>query len=93
MFQQCFIFRKIFDEKHKAGEILFLRIINIKDFPFPKKNNRGKCHVMVKSHYEMDMEKDEQKASKGEPDLDQMAQQAQNLFKFKTFFDQMYFDT
>lgn len=42
---------EIFDEKHKACEILFHKgAVNIKDLPFFKHNGRGKVHAMMASH-------------------------------------------
>lgn len=42
-------------------------------------------------HDEMDIEKDEQQMPEGEPHLDRMAQQVQNLFKLKKVYDQVDF--
>lgn len=46
---------------------------------------------MMLSHCEMEIEKDDQKVSEGEPNLDQMSQQVQNLLKFKKFYDLVEF--
>lgn len=57
---QCFTFIKILDEKHKAGEILFQGgAVNINELPFSKHNDRGKGHMMMVSHHELEVEKDE----------------------------------
>lgn len=43
--------------------------------------------MMMNSHSKMEIEKDEQQAlEEGEPNLDCIAQQALNLFKFTPFF-------
>lgn len=41
------------------------------------------------SHNETKIEGDEQQQPKGEPDLDCLAQQVQNLLKFQNFYDRM----
>lgn len=41
---------------------------------------------MMASHYEMEIEKDEQQAPEGELELDHMAQQVQNLFKSRNVY-------
>lgn len=41
----------------------------------------------------MDVEIVEQKVSEAEPDLDRVAQQDQNFFKFRNFYEQMDFTT
>lgn len=47
MLEQCSTFRKTFDEKHKAKEILFQEggIVRTNEFPFPK-HHRDKGKVM-----------------------------------------------
>lgn len=40
----------------------------------------------------MEIEKYEQQVPEGEPVLDQMAQQVQNMFRFKNFYDQTDLD-
>lgn len=47
---------------------------------------------MMASHHEMEIEKYEQQVPEGEPVLDQMAQQVQNMFRFKNFYDQTDLD-
>lgn len=44
------------------------------------------------SHNEMEIEIDEKQIPEGESDLDSMAQQVHNLFKFKNFLIKMNFD-
>lgn len=46
---------------------------------------------MMASHAEMEVKGDETQQPKGKPYLDRMAQQMQNFFKFKNFYDQMDF--
>lgn len=48
--------------------------------------------MMVTSHSEIEIKKDEQNVLKGEPDLDHMTQQVPYLFTFTNFYDQMDFD-
>lgn len=44
MLEKCIIFRGIFNEKHKVGEILFQEgAININDLQFPKHSDKGKA--------------------------------------------------
>lgn len=60
---------------HNESNILFQQwAINIIDLPFLKYSDIGKGHAMRVSHFEMMIERDEQKASESEPDLDRMAQ-------------------
>lgn len=43
MLEQFVTFRKIFNEKHKVGDILFYeRVVSINDLPFPKNNDKDK---------------------------------------------------
>lgn len=60
-------------------------VVNINDLPFQKHNDRGKCHAMMAFNYEMKIIREQHKASKNEPDLSRLAQQVQNLFKFKIY--------
>lgn len=62
-----FTFRKIFVEKHKAGEILLQEgVVNY--YNLPKHNCRGKAHGMIETHCELEVE--EMKSFEAEPDLD-----------------------
>lgn len=92
-FEQCFIFRKIFDEKHNAGEILFQEggAVSINALSFPKHQHKGKGHVMIASHSVMKVEGDEEVRHEGEPDFDCVAQHVQSSLQFKTVYNQMDF--
>lgn len=71
-------------ERPYAGTVCYL---NISDLPFSKHCDKGKGQMMMNSHRKMEIEKDEQQAfKKGEPNLDFIAQQALNLFKFEIFY-------
>lgn len=86
--EQCITFRRTFDEKRKAREILFQeKSISINDRPFPTMVNKCKGQVMITSSKEMEIEKDDQQTSESEPDLDRMAQHVQNLFTFMKFYN------
>lgn len=89
----CAVFRKIFDRKLKAREILFqdqeaLSIMSVLSWTT--------IIAKVKGKYWWSLFKEKRgndyKAGR-EPDLDQMAQGVQNLFKFKNFYDQMDFSS
>lgn len=81
------ILRVLFDEKLKAREILLQegRAIKVHESSFHKHQDRGKSHVMM-SHLEADTAK---VIPEGKPDLDRMAQQVENLFKTRSFYNQM----
>lgn len=68
MLGQCATFRKIFDEKHKVGDILFQegRVANINELPFPEHQGRGKIQEMMASQKEMEVEGYEAKLAEGE---------------------------
>lgn len=90
--EQCVVFRKIFDRKLEAGEILFQNegSLNVHEQPFPNHcNSKGKAHAMMASV----MEKDGEMATRPavEPDLNQINQRVQNCFKLKNLYDQMDF--
>lgn len=56
---KCFTFRRIFDEKQKAGDIFFQEgVANVIDLSLLK--HKGKGHGMMASHSEMEIEKNEQ---------------------------------
>lgn len=92
MLEKCFTFRKIIDTKHKTGKKIFQEGADINNLPFPKHNDRCKAQAIMVSHSMMKIERCDQTTFGGEPDLDQMAQQVQNLLKFKSFYDHMDFD-
>lgn len=48
--------------------------------------------MMVASHGAAKVEENEEKAPEPQRDFNQMARQVQNLFKFRSFYDQMDFD-
>lgn len=59
--EQCFTFKRISNEKHNEGEILFEEgAIIINDLSFPKHNDRRKGQV-VASHREMEINRNEHK--------------------------------
>lgn len=73
----CFTSKGIFDEKHKASEILFQEgIASISDLAFPKHMTKAICQAVMAFHSKMKIEKDEQQAHESERDLDLMAQQS-----------------
>lgn len=46
--EQCVTFRRIFNKKHKAGEILSQKgALSVNDLPFLKYNRKGKGQVMM----------------------------------------------
>lgn len=47
---------------------------------------------MMASYVEEDAERDVPMQLEGDPNVDKMAQQVQNLFKFSDFYDQMNFN-
>lgn len=52
-----FTFRTIFYKKHKLGEILFQEgATSINNLSFPKHDDRGKAHVMMFFHCEIEKE-------------------------------------
>lgn len=55
--EQCVVFRKIFDQKLEAGEILFQNegSQNIHDRPFPDHHERRKAQMMVVSTIDEEM--------------------------------------
>lgn len=91
--KQCYSFQGVFNVKHKAGEVLLQEgNTSINTLPFLKHDDRDKGHVMVASHREVGVEKVDEKILEAELDLDWMAQQIQNLFKYKGSYDKMDFD-
>lgn len=44
-------------------------------------------HTMVASHHEMEIEGTEKKVLEAEPDIDWMAQQVQDFFKSRNFYE------
>lgn len=75
MSEECFTFKRIFDEKHEASKILFQEeAFNINDLSFPNDGDKGKGHKMIESHRKKEIKNDEQQTPKGEPNLDRMAQ-------------------
>lgn len=48
---------------------------------------------MMVSHCETEVEEAKKKAPQAKPDLDRMAQQLQDLFKFRNLYDHMDFTT
>lgn len=70
----------------------FEKELYINILPFPKHDDRGKAHVMMVLTV-MEIEEAEKKVPEAEQDLDRMAQQAQNLFKFIDVYNQMGFYT
>lgn len=85
-------FRKIFDEKQSRRNSIPKKTVNINNLPFSKHNDRGKAHAMMVSHCTMEIERDElEEFERLCPDLYRVAQQVQNLFKFKNLYYQMNF--
>lgn len=84
MLEHYVTFRKFFDEKHKAGEILFQGVVNIYNMSFAKHNDRGRSHAMMASHCEMKIKRDDRKASGGKSDLNWMAQMSRICLNSKT---------
>lgn len=79
--KKCITFRRIFDAKHKAGEILFQNegTVNMHECPFPTTTTMtgAKGHVMMASHAERDKERDTLMQPESEPDLDRMVERVQ----------------
>lgn len=86
------MFRKIFDQKLEAGEILFQNEgpQNVHDRPFPDHGEgKGKAQVMMISSADEELTM----LSEEELSLDQRALKVQELFKFKSFYDHMDFNS
>lgn len=82
-----------FDQKRKVWEILFQNELapNIHERPSENHHNeKEKGQVLMVSTVKGD--EDVTMQSKGELDLNKMAQRVSNLFKFKKFYDQMDFN-
>lgn len=60
--------RRLFNEKHKADEILFQEggSVNINDLPLPK-HHMGKGHTILASHVERDVVGDAPMQPKSKP--------------------------
>lgn len=66
--EQRITFRRIFDEKHKVGEVLFKKGA-VNDLLFRKHDEKGKGQVMMALHTKIEIGGDEAHQPKGEPDL------------------------
>lgn len=68
-------FRRLFDKKHKASEILFQNdeAVSINDLPFPKHQDKRKGHTVMAMHAKRDAEVDVLMQPECEPDVDKMA--------------------
>lgn len=68
--KHCYSFQRVFNDKHKAGEVLLQEDnTSINTLPFLKHDGRDKGHVMMASHREVGVEKVDEKMSEAEPDL------------------------
>lgn len=63
------------------------------DFSFSKQQHNGKGPEMMAFHTQIEVEGDEAMQFEGEPYLDNVAQQMQNLFEFRIFYDHMDFSS
>lgn len=79
------IFRKIFDQKLKARDILlYMNELSAHARPFPNHHNgKGKGHVLMV--FAVGREEGVTMQSKAKPNFDKVAQWVQNLFKLKNF--------
>lgn len=59
-FEHCISFRRLFDEKQKAGRVLFQKggAVSINELPFPKHQVKSKGHMMMTSSIKRDVEGD-----------------------------------
>lgn len=75
MLEQCLALAKFSMRSIKPARFHFRKEQSILMMRhFPKHGYKGKCYIMMASHYEMEIERDEQQIIEGEADIDRMAQ-------------------